>query len=204
MNLKALFAFIALLIVGVFGVNQYLSSKHEKELAAMKAETEKTQAEVARMDAEKAMMQKEVMLAQMPESAKQVLIEREKEQKLSASTTKPEIEIKSENVEIAKELKRLYAQWKDGEQLAGRSARIALANPVKNLQDIKRTTQELKVTDCLAPYQANLVGGMDETVKGYLDFMQYEGEIANALAYAAQEKAKPMFDKFEKGIDTCK
>lgn len=206
MNIKALIAFVVLIAIGIFGYSYYSSKKHEEQLAVMKAESAKVQAETARLGAQEEEAKKEAILSQMPESAKQVLIEREKEQNsnITANGANLDVEIKSANAEQAIELKKIYSKWKDGSELASRSARISLSAPVKNLQDVKREAQSLKVTDCLAPFQANLVGGMDETIKGYYDFMQYDGDMGNTLAYAAHEKAKPMFERFEKGIDTCK
>ena len=193
MNLKALFAFIALLIVGVFGVNQYLSSKHEKELAAMKAETEKTQAEVARMGAE----QKEAEQQRIPSQAPL----NQGMQTASTATTSAsivaskEVEVKLTNYEEVDKakLQDIKVRWESTRTLANSTARIALAPIVRDLQAERQELEKLNVTKCLTPAKDKLLTAMKINEESFLAFMN-DADLGKLVA---QIKVKDM----QKNID---
>lgn len=227
MNLKALFAFIALLIVGVFGVNQYLSSKHEKELAAMKAETEKTQAEVARMEVyqskaiivnkaknDEGIRLETVDLASMPvASAQHVTMAQEVKAEpveknmveaplsvVADSATEDKKSSKQSYYEASAKLKDLYARWGEAEKLAGSTPRIALARQIGELQKIKAEAQQLQLPNCQKYAKEHLVNAMQSSIDSFYSFSNQE---ANSGVQAKSDAAKKEYKQYEDAMKVC-
>jgi hypothetical protein len=65
----------------------------------------------------------------------------------------------------------LARRWDDANQLAGQTPRMQLAGQIANLQAVRREVQDLKPPECSKPAQDALVGTMDATIQGYIDFL---------------------------------
>jgi hypothetical protein len=71
----------------------------------------------------------------------------------------------------AAELEAAAAAWGDADAIASRTARIALATPVAELQKIKRTTELLVAPKCLMKAKLALITSMEASINAYLGFM---------------------------------
>lgn len=97
---------------------------------------------------------------------------------------------KAERLVGFEKLKTLEKRWIDGSKLALSTSRIALSGPVQNLQSIARELREIKVSQCLAPAQAQLVEVVDLTVEAFMDFMQQHDLTSNLKLIEAQKKTE--------------
>lgn len=78
------------------------------------------------------------------------------------------------------------SEWDDANTLANSTGRIALAGPVGQLQQIRRSTDALSVPWCAESSKRLLLKGMDHTINGYLCFMRDE-YVCDAFFTAAQK-----------------
>lgn len=202
MNLKALFAFIALLIVGVFGVNQYLSSKHEKELAAMKAETEKTQAEVARMGAEQKEAEQQRIASQAP--LNQGMQTASTTATSASMVASKEVEVKLANYEEVDKakLQDIKVRWESTRTLANSTARIALAPIVRDLQAERQELEKLNVTKCLTPAKDKLLTAMKINEESFLAFMN-DADLGKLVAQIKVEDVQKNIDDYTRISSMC-
>lgn len=69
-------------------------------------------------------------------------------------------------------LNSLESRWDDSISLAGSTARIQLAVPVSNLQELKNELNSTEVSDCLAPAKDKFSKYMDNQIQLFLGFMQ--------------------------------
>lgn len=69
------------------------------------------------------------------------------------------------------QLNTIENRWEDAHTLASSTARIALATPVSELQDIKRDLAKLEVSACLQPAKEALNSYMDSHIANFLSFM---------------------------------
>lgn len=99
-------------------------------------------------------------------------------------------------------LRNQVDKWQDAMKLAGSTSRIALAGPVKSMQDIRRETSTIKVSKCLTPAMETLSSGMDHQINGFLQFMQgseHEDAASDSLKSGTAKIVKTM-----EMIETCK
>lgn len=69
------------------------------------------------------------------------------------------------------QLNAIEIRWDDAHALASSTARIALATPVNELQDIKRDLVKLEVSECLTPAKEALNSYMNSQISNFLSFM---------------------------------
>lgn len=188
MNIKSLIAFVVLIAIGVFGYSYYSSKKHEEQLAAIKAESAETQAEVARIGAEQNREKQEKLNAQAAEE--------QMRQKLSAENDKIDKAAKAKLQDIAK-------RWQETNARASSTGRIALSPAVKDLQTIKHEAEGVEVGQCTKPAKEALIGGMQYIEDGYLRFMA-DTVNGESDAIELKQKADPLFAEYSKSIESCK
>lgn len=169
MNTKVIFALIIVLMVAIFGYSQYSSAKHEEQLAAMKAESAKVQAETARLEAEQN-QEKQTKLKQQQE-------ELQAQESAAAENNAIDKAAKTQLVNNAK-------RFSDLNNLAQNTPRISLAPIVKDLQTLRRETENIKVGDCTKLAKDNLVGAMKTNEEDLIAFM------------ASADSGNPQFFKY--------
>lgn len=69
------------------------------------------------------------------------------------------------------QIEPLARRWDDANKLAGQTPRMQLAVQIASLQAIRRDVQDLKPPECSKAAQTALVGTMDATIQGYVDFL---------------------------------
>lgn len=106
---------------------------------------------------------------------------------------------KAEERAAVESLKGLLLRWNDAIAVAEGSARISLPGPVATLQGIKRETDAAEVPPCLGPAKANLVGAMQLTINGFIEFMKKQ-EGLSSLSFT---EAKSRLDAFSTLINSC-
>lgn len=74
------------------------------------------------------------------------------------------------------QIEPLARQWDDANAVAKSAARIALAGPVANLQALRRQVQDVQAPPCAFLAKQRLIDAMDNTINGYMAFMQQKPE----------------------------
>lgn len=97
------------------------------------------------------------------------------------------------------DLKKIEERWSDGINLAGSTSRIALSTPVGNLQSIKRDLDGVVVSECLKNAKGALVGHMELTIQGFLEFMGDKKYVAEQTL----EKAFKQMESYKKERSKC-
>lgn len=69
------------------------------------------------------------------------------------------------------QLNAIEKRWDDAYALASSTARIALATPVGELQNVKRDLEKLEVSECLIPAKEALSSYMNSNIANFLSFM---------------------------------
>ena len=69
------------------------------------------------------------------------------------------------------QLNAIERRWDDAHTLASSTARIALATPVSELQNVKRDLEKLEVSECLIPAKEALSSYMNSNIANFLSFM---------------------------------
>ena len=69
------------------------------------------------------------------------------------------------------QLNAIESRWDDAHTLASSTARIALATPVGELQNVKRDLEKLEVSECLIPAKEALSSYMNSNIANFLSFM---------------------------------
>ena len=69
------------------------------------------------------------------------------------------------------QLNAIENRWDDAHKLASSTARIALATPISELQNVKRDLERLEVSECLTPAKEALSSYMNSTIANFLSFM---------------------------------
>jgi hypothetical protein len=70
----------------------------------------------------------------------------------------------------------LARRWDDANKLAGQTPRMQLAGQIASLQAVRRDVQDLKPPECSKPVQTSLIGAMDATIQGYVDFLSQKSD----------------------------
>lgn len=81
------------------------------------------------------------------------------------------------------QIEPLARKWDDANNLAGQTPRMQLAAQIGNLQSIRREAQDMKPPECAKPVQDALVGSMDATIQGYLDFLAQKSDQSVAASF---------------------
>ena len=92
----------------------------------------------------------------------------------------------------------LSGKWVDALNVAGATSRIALSQPVKDLQDIRRKlTEKQTSTYCEGKMKGELLKSYDFAIDGFLNFM-HKNEILSSgfmsLSKSYQENANTLID----------
>ena len=202
MNIKALVAFIVLIAMGIFSYSYYSSKKHAEQLAIMKAETAKTQAEVARMRAEQKEAEQQRIASRAPLN--------QETQTASATATSAsmvaskEVEVKLvnyEEVDKAK-LQDIKARWESTRALANSTSRIALAPIVRDLQAERQELEKLNVTKCLTPAKDKLLTAMKINEESFLAFMN-DADLGKLVAQVKVEDVQKNIDDYTRISSMC-
>ena len=202
MNIKALIAFVVLIAIGIFGYSYYSSKKHEERLAAIKADSAKTQAEVARMGAEQKEAEQQRITSQTPLN-----------QGMQTASTTPtsasivaskEVEVKLTNYEEVDKakLQDIKARWESTKTLANSTARIALAPIVRDLQAERQELEKLNVTKCLTPAKDKLLTAMKINEEGFLAFMS-DADLGKLVAQIKVEDVQKNIDDYTRISSMC-
>ncbi len=69
------------------------------------------------------------------------------------------------------QLNAIENRWDDAHKLASSTARIALATPISELQNVKRDLERLEVSECLTPAKEALSSYMNSNIANFLSFM---------------------------------
>jgi hypothetical protein len=89
----------------------------------------------------------------------------------------------------------LISRWIDIEQIAASSPRIALAGPVRELQDARQAVTRLDVPACMQPTKENMLIAMQSSIDGYLAFMGQDDDYQVSLYFdSATEHMKVVTD----------
>ena len=89
-----------------------------------------------------------------------------------------------ESPKITKDEKKFYVdlagRWSDAFRVAGSTSRIALSQPVRDMQQIKRDLEShITKTDCEAKMKQELLRSYDFSIDGFLQFMQKNEDVSN-------------------------
>ena len=82
----------------------------------------------------------------------------------------------SEGARVYDELRDIGQRWDDEVQLANSTGRMALADRVAELQDIRRETQNQDWPECAEDAQSALVDVMDAAIDAFLAFLGGEDD----------------------------
>lgn len=181
------FGFLHVILALIFCVVALgLWSQHNKKMAAQEAE-EKRQIEAQAAELQRQAQERQRKIAEEREA----LVKRQEDEKRKGDLEKA----------IAS-LKLIHGRWQDAERLAQSTARIALAQPVSTLQQIKRETDGILVPPCLDAAKSHLISGMNWTIEGFIQFMTDKkfSEITTPPFFSS---AKKEFSEYEKTKDAC-
>lgn len=92
-------------------------------------------------------------------------------------------------------------KWQDAYQIANQTPRVSLASEIANLQEIKRDTESLEISECTIELHANLVQSMDFTIQGFLAFLGQDTD-ENVNYYFRQSDY--YLEQYTKAIDEIK
>lgn len=150
----------------------------------------------------------ELATAQQRQAEANQQAEADRQRKIAAEKVAFEAQLATENRKSAFDnaiaaLNAQYMKWQDASRLAGTTARIALSQPVANLQAIKQETSALQVPGCLGAARIRLIGGMDLTIEGFMKFMvdKKSGEVSSGIYF---DLAKVAFSDFESSAKSCR
>lgn len=85
------------------------------------------------------------------------------------------------------ELQGIEKKWEDAVAVAGSTGRIALAQPVSNLQAIRREFENVKLGKCLSTAKPAFEEHMDLVINAMLQFMAHHESMSNQLVEDAKE-----------------
>lgn len=88
------------------------------------------------------------------------------------------------------ELQAIEKKWEDAVAVAGSTGRIALAQPVSNLQSIRRELEGVKLGKCLMAAKPAYEEHMDLLINAMLQFMSHHEAMSDQLIDEAKESAK--------------
>ena len=141
------------------------------------------------------------------QAAEQLRLETEQKRKVSeereALAKRLEAEGRKDEFEKSiASLKGIRGRWQDAERLAQSTSRIALAQPVASLQQIKRETEGIVVPPCLDAAKGHLVSAMNWTIEGFIQFMT-DKKFSEFTTPPYFESARKEFSEYESSKDSC-
>ncbi len=108
-------------------------------------------------------------------------------------------EVRQGEADLAR-LKSLAEEWDAAKQVAAVTSRVALAQPVGRLQDIRRKVKDAQFGKCVSPARDALVQYMQTVINLFLAFMEDSSASSAVFAQEASEKK----DEFNKALMLCK
>jgi len=82
-------------------------------------------------------------------------------------------------------------KWDDAIVIAESTSRMSLAPQIENLQEIRRETEDLKISDCADEAHEALIAYMDQTIDAFIAFLgQEDDEKVNRLFSSAQDSMR--------------
>lgn len=117
---------------------------------------------------------------------------------LDTPTPEPQVLCADQAAGYLAALEDLRARWLDALEIADSTARISLAGPVGELQDIRRAIGALEGPDCAAMAGVALYMHADAVVEGFLLFMQDEPE---SRINAKFDEAFEALEVYNKALD---
>lgn len=158
--------FLIVILLIVFGTGYFAWSKYkenkDKELAVAQAEKDKK-------------------ISQAKAELLSAGVNSEDAQKVAEAKVN---NITITNPQHIKSFNQIFAEWQDAEKVAGSTGRIALAQPVSKLQEIKRKLAASSYAGCMETTRVLYVTAMNTQIDAYLEFMKgEEGEAAAQLKF---------------------
>jgi hypothetical protein len=93
------------------------------------------------------------------------------------------------------QIQPLARKWDDANKLASQTPRMQLAVQIANLQAVRREAQDLKPPECAKPVHDALVGSMDATIQGFLDFMSQKPDATVQVNFTKANEQMIAFTK---------
>lgn len=186
---------LGVLVVLVMGIGFYMNAQTKQRMSEQML-TQQSESDVA----EQALTAEQRFLQQnMPQETKEYVERAEQEkaaQQAKAEQASRDLVIKSEAI------KKLRLEWDDTSRVADSTSRIALANPVQNLQRIRRDLDAMQLEGCLKESQGSLSSAMEMIIDGYIGFMS-DKNLGEYYARMQFDKAAPLFADYERRIASC-
>lgn len=100
---------------------------------------------------------------------------------LTACGSKPCSEQAAEYLDQSQDM---LERWDDANAIAGSTARMSLAGPLADLQEIRRDADDLEHPECANEVHDSMINFMDLTIDSYLSFMSDDGQAENKIRRA--------------------
>ena len=100
--------------------------------------------------------------------------------------------------EFMQEAQEIIQQFDDANALAGKTPRVALAQPVGRLQDTRRQVDKIQANDCAKHLKRHLGLYMDSVIMAYLAFM---GQARDTEVSTMMDEARYLRDDLVAAID---
>lgn len=187
--MKKLVIGLLVLIIVAFGY-MYKSSKDKSERLAKEA-AEYQQ----KIESEKAKAEQEKQAALVHKQQKAILDSDIKNLQQKYSMDYAEAKKVIESTPITEADKKFYTElaskWSDAIKVASSTSRIALSQPVKDMQSVKRSLVDKQTsTYCEAKMKAELIKSYDYAIDGFLQFMQKNELVSDMFLQASNEFQK--------------
>lgn len=151
---------LLVLIALVIGAWQYNENKAEKKRLAIATEQQRAKEAAAK-----------------EEQAQRDLERKQLEERLAKEKQQKDALQESNNA-----IDDVFARWTDAVNVADSTSRISLSGPVSTLQTIRRDAQAITVAPCMDAAKASLISSMDNTIRGFLEFMTNQHNIGKEVA----------------------
>lgn len=118
---------------------------------------------------------------------------------LDTPTPEPEVLCFDQAEAYLDDLNDLLDRWSDAFEIASSTSRISLAQPVGELQAIRREIGELEGPDCAQAAGVALYGYTDGIINGFLLFMQQESDDEVSAAF---DEASGWLEMYQDEVDS--
>lgn len=103
------------------------------------------------------------------------------------------------------QLKDVYARWSDAMKIANSAPRVALANHIKDMQEIRRDAEKINVPPCLYDLKSSLLLTMDSFSDVFISFLANESQEKTDANYKNANEVLGDYINNKIGlISTCK
>lgn len=168
---------VGALIVIVLFVGYYINKSNKEDMVRLKqAESEQKQKII---DAQ-AILNQEVAKKELKDATDIKIKELQSKYMMDYLEAKKVVESPKITIAEKKFYVDLAGRWSDAFSVAGSTSRIALSQPVKDMQQIKRDLESHSPkTDCEAKMKQELLKSYDFSINGFLQFMQKNEDVSN-------------------------